>query len=146
MFTDENGEPAIFRHICDTNLVGQPMAFDEMHKFAVETLAKMFCSGEKPMELCHSSTKFGIELPNLVLKSVNGKIYYIAVSPGAFPNTSTKIDNIILQNMIVLARKNQANAAIAEMGFCNADNMFGKPIMGGNFFIKYDGLKIIYEL
>jgi hypothetical protein len=143
MLLDENGEPAIFKHTCDETLVGQQMSFENLHKFAVELLANLFNEGKNGMKIHHICTKFGVELPNLVIESVNGIIYYVAVSTGIAPKTSTPIYNNVLLNMVNLAKKNHARAALAEISFMNADNMFEQPKMGGNFFVKYDGLHLL---
>jgi hypothetical protein len=140
---DENGEPAVYKHICENSIIGQPMSFDVLQKFAVELLASWFCGGINGLEIVHINTKFGIELPNLVLKSKNGKIYYIAVSAALYPQKSTPIDNNILLAMIKLAGKNRAIAALAEMGFMSAITFFSpKANMGDPFFINYRGLSL----
>jgi hypothetical protein len=144
MLIDENGEPAIFTHICEDTVKGRPMPFNELQKFAVETLANLFRVGKNGMEIIHINTKFGIELPNLVLKSINEKVYYVAVLPGMFPQGSTPVDNKVLRSMINLANKNNAQAAIAEMGFYSfGSNNPSQPVMGGKFSIKYDGLNFL---
>ena len=144
MLLDENGEPEIFTHSCLENQKGQLMPFDALQEFAVEILADVFSRGEKGMQVLHKSYKFCKELPNLIIKSINNKIYYVAVYAFMLPNKSTLINDIALTEMTILASKNNAQSALADMGFFSfsSDNS-ANAIMGGEFAVKYDGLKLI---
>ena len=144
MLLDKNGEPAIFTHPCEEHFKGKPMSFECLHKFAVELLALLF--DKDGMEIQRMEYKFGKELPNLAIKSINDKIYYIAVSPGIYPNNSTEINVNELSDMILIANYNKAQAAVAEMGFYCFDSINpSQPIMGGKFSVKYDGLRYLNE-
>jgi hypothetical protein len=144
MLLDENGEPRIFTHLCATTEEGKPMPFAVLQKFAIEILVNLFTEGEKPMEVLHLNEKFSEDLPNLVLKSVNGKVYYVAISAFMFPKNNTLIDDVKITKMNEIAFKNNAQAAIAEMGFyCFSSENPSQAIYGGNYSVKYDGLRIL---
>lgn len=140
VFMDKNGEPSVVHHSTTKEREGQQMSKEELHRFAVEILANLYQSGG--MEIIDINRIIGKEYPQFVMKSRNGKVYYVVVEAAVFP---TKPDTLFSNNykdILELAKTYNATPVFAGIAFANAtrENM-SELFCGDEYFVAFKGLE-----
>ena len=140
-FHEKTGEPHLIKHITTEERKGKDMAKEELHIFGIELIAKLFkCQG---MIIKKVDFTFSLELPNIIMKSINGVYYYIIVKVGLYPASSESLFKNEYPNLVKLAKHNNAKPAFAGISFANILNKeedFGNAICGSLYAVSFKNL------
>lgn len=139
IFVDQNGEPRIIYHNCDTSRKGQPISKEELHKFGVELLADLY--QKEGMILKDINRTVGYEYPQFVMEGKNKKLYYVAVKTTIFPNAPFSLPKNDCNEIISLAAKYNATPVFAGLGFATVSEDMTKAVCGGAYFVSFKGLQ-----
>lgn len=129
---DENGEPRIFKHRCETNENGKPMTPEQQVAFAVENIATLFNEAKADISCVFKSAYK--EFPNIITKTSCDSFYHrIDVSS---PASDCKISAAEIAEFSSAANMHHAWSMIMPVSlFCTETNG-GTPLCGGSFFMK----------
>lgn len=139
MFVDKNGEPSVIYHSTSRERIGLQMNKAELHQFAVETLVNLYKS--EGMEIIDVNRIIGKEYPQFVMKSRNGKLYYVAVEASVFPTTPDSLFSNDYTEILKLAKEHNATPVFAGIAFANAvrEDM-SSLVCGDAYFVAFKGL------
>ncbi len=139
-FTDENGEPSVVYHSTTQEREGHPMSKEELHRFAVEILANLYQS--EGMEIININRIIGKEYPQFVMKSRNGKVYYVVVETAVFPTRPDTLFSNNYQDILDLAKTYNALPVFAGISFANATREdMNMLFCGDGYFVAFKGLE-----
>lgn len=140
VFIDENGEPRVIYHLTTKERKGQLMSKEELHLFAVEILTNLYKS--EGMEIVDKNRIIGNEYPQFVMKSKNGKLYYVVVEAATFPTKPDTLYSTNYSNILHLASDFNAIPVFAGISFANATNEdMSKIVCGDGYFVAFKGLE-----
>lgn len=129
---DENGEPRVFKHRCETDEIGKPMTTRQQVAFAVECVVALFKeAGSNVSGIFKSCYK---EFPNIITKTGDDTFYHrIDVST---PVNDCAISDAEIAEFSAAAEMHDAWAMVMPVSlFCTETNG-GMPLCGGSFFMK----------
>jgi len=141
MFVDNNGEPMVLKHNCLPERIGKEMTKDELHKFAVELLSGLY--EKNGMTLVNVNRNYYRKYPNIVMKSRNGKLYYVIIETASYPKKAESLYSADFTEMKKYAKEFNATPVFAGMSFMNASRGHGELICGDNYFVDFNGLEAI---
>jgi len=138
---DNNGEPQIVTHICTPERIGKEMTKEELHKFAVELLTDLYENAG--MTMVNVNTNYNREFPNIVMKSRNGKLYYVIIETACYPQKAESLYSADFTEMKQYAKEFNATPVFAGMSFMNASRELEKLVCGDSYFVAFKGLEAI---
>jgi hypothetical protein len=138
-FITANDEPQIVTHNCSPDRAGKEMTKEELHKFAVELLADLYTKAG--MIMVNVNRNYDRKFPNLVMKSRNGKLYYVIIETTCYPNRAESLYSCDFSEMKEYANKHNATPVFAGMSFMNASREWDKLVCGDSYFVAYKGLE-----
>lgn len=143
LLIEKNGEPQILKHDCPPERVGKEMTREERHRFAVELLAELY--EKSGMTMVNVNHNYHREFPNLVMKSKNGKLYYVIIETACFPKRAESITKASFSEMKQYAKEFNATPAFAGMSFLNINRDMNncKMICGDSYVVSFNGLLAI---
>jgi hypothetical protein len=141
LFIDKNGEPMIATHNCSPERAGKEMTKEELHKFAVELLVDLYIKAG--MIIMNTNSHYDRKFPNLVMRSKNGKLYYVIIEIACYPQKAVLLSSYDFSEMKGYAKKHNATPTFAGVSFMNASREWDKLICGDNYFINFKGLETI---
>jgi hypothetical protein len=129
---DENGEPRVFKHTCETCEIGKPMTSEQQIAFAVECIATLFKEAKTNiLGIYKSGYK---EFPNIITTTGCDTFYHrIDVS---IPANDCKISEVEIAEFITSAKIHKAWPMIMPVSLFCCETNGGAPICGGSFFMK----------
>lgn len=140
MFVDENGEPKVFKSKIPFFKKGKAMSKEDFFAFIVESLAGEYES--QGMRIRNINRNLGEDYPHFWMESKNGKLYYVFVEAGMFPNMPSASGNDKrFVKFAKIAREHNALPTIANVGAFCFDTNGGVPIYGGSFALKFTQLE-----
>jgi hypothetical protein len=139
LFTDENGEPSILKHDCPIDRIGKEMTKEEMHHFAVELLSNLY--KKAGMTMVNVNRHYDRKFPSLVMKSKNGKLYYVIIETASYPQKAEY--SCDFPEMKEYAKKHNATPTFAGVSFMNASRELENLLCGDKYFVDFKGLKTI---
>jgi len=140
-FTNSNGEPLVLKHNCPPERVGKEMTKEELHKFAVELLSNLY--EKSGMTMVNINKNYHREYPNIVMKSRNGKLYYVIIETTCYPKKADSLYSADFTEMKQYAKEFNATPVFAGMSFMNASREQHKLICGDDYFVAFKGLEAI---
>jgi hypothetical protein len=140
-FVDENGEPMVLKHNCLPERAGKEMTKEELHKFAVELLSNLYENAG--MAMINVNIHYDREFPNIVMKSRNGKFYYVIIETTCYPQKAESLYSADFMEMKKYAKEFDATPVFAGMSFMNASREPNKLICGDDYFVAFKGLEKI---
>jgi len=140
-FVDENGEPMLLQHNCLSERIGKEMTKEELHKFAVELLTDLYENAG--MTIVNVNRNYHREFPNIVMKSRNGKLYYVIIETACYPQKAESLYSADFTEMKQYAKEFNATPVFAGMSFMNASRELEKLVCGDSYFVAFKGLEAI---
>lgn len=141
MLLDENGEPRAFSHTAQPGRDGEVMTDQELLAFVVDCLTEVY--RQEGMTIKNTNMTIGIEYPNFIMESRNGKSYYVFVDCFMFPTPKSRFDQSNLSEFRRIAKAANALPTVAQVGVFCFDTNGAPAICGGTFALKYDSLQAI---
>lgn len=129
---DENGEPRVFKHRCETGENGKPMTHEQQIAFAVENVAVLF---EEAKANISGVFKSGYkEFPNIITTTGCDTFYHrIDV---LMPDNDFKLPEIEVAEFCESAKIHGAWPMIMPVSLFCCETNGGTPLCGGSFFMK----------
>lgn len=143
LFIDENGEPLVLKHNCSADRIGKEMTREERHKFAVELLADLYTKAG--MTMVNVNRNYDRKFPNLVMKSKNGRLYYVIIETTCYPNKAESLYSRDFSEMKEYAKEHNAMPTFAGVSFLNIDRGMddSKMICGDSYIVAFKGLETV---
>lgn len=136
---DENGEPRVFKHRCETDEIGKPMTYEQQIAFAVENVAVLF---EEAKANISGVFKSGYkEFPNIITKTADDIFYHrIDVST---PANDCKISEAEIAEFSAAANMHHAWPMIMPVSLFCCETNGTVPLCGGSFFMKVHEARLV---
>jgi hypothetical protein len=141
LFITADGMPTLITHTCPPERIGKEMTKEELHRFAVELLSNLY--EKEGMTIVNVNRNYNREFPNLVMKSRNGKLYYVIIETTCYPQKAEALYSADFAEMKQYAEQFNATPVFAGMSFMNASREWEKLVCGDKYFVAFKGLETI---
>ncbi|MFT3737291.1 MAG: hypothetical protein QM786_00875 [Breznakibacter sp.] len=117
------------------------MTNEELHFLGIKVVYKDLV--DKGYNVMNVRKEFNIN-PQILARNKNGQYVLVVVKTACYPHMGLLVPDVAA-NVRHLAQKHQAICYFASVGIANANSEteeeMSKPVLGGEYYINYDGLR-----